>query len=515
MAVGNTILEMKGISKEFPGVKALDGVNFALEKGEVHAIVGENGAGKSTLIKILAGVYREDEGEIWLRGKKLGKYRTPKEMLNYGISVIYQELNLVPYMSVAENIFLGREPLRKRFNRFIDWRKMYRDVNEIMSVFNIEINPKAKVYTLGVAYQQVVEIAKALSLNSEIIIMDEPTATLTGHETERLFEIIKTLREKGVSVIYISHRLEEIKMVADRVTVLRDGKHIITDRLSNLEINEIIRYMVGRELTEKYPKEKIPIGEEILRVEGLTKKGVCNDISFNLRKGEILGIAGLVGAGRTEMVQTLIGYRKKDRGTIKIGNEDIRIKKPWDAVRVGFGLIPEERKNQGLVLVLSVFDNISLTILDKFSTMGFIKRKLLRNLINKIIERMDIRTPSINQIVNNLSGGNQQKVVLAKWFIRNCKIYIFDEPTRGIDVGAKIEIYRLMEQLAKEGAGIIMISSELPEILNISDRILVMYEGKIVKEISKDIATQELILSYAIGGEEKSIEYAKEMLGEV
>ncbi len=506
------ILNMEGISKEFPGVKALNNVNFDLKRGEVHALVGENGAGKSTLIKILAGVYRADEGKIWLRGRKITAHGT-KAMMDYGISVIYQELNLIPYLSVAENIFLGREPI-KSSTKLINWKAMHAKVREILQLFNIELDPKTKVYTLGIAYQQIVEIAKALSLESEVIVMDEPTATLTGHETERLFEIIDTLKEKGVSVIYISHRLEEIWRVADRVTVLRDGERIITNDLKDLQIGEIIKYMVGRELTEKYPKEELPVGGEVLSVENLSKEGVCKGISFNLRKGEILGVAGLVGAGRTEMIQLLFGYQKRDRGKITIKGQETPIKKPWHAVREGMGLIPEERKNQGLVLALSVFDNISLAILDRFSVSGFLKGKILRGIVDTIIQKIDIKTPTTKQLVKNLSGGNQQKVVLAKWFSRDCDIYIFDEPTRGIDVGAKIEIYRLMENLAKNGAGIIMVSSELPEILNMSDRILVMYNGQIVKEFEKDEATQEDILSYAIGGGEESMKYAKEMLGE-
>ncbi|MCP4397832.1 MAG: sugar ABC transporter ATP-binding protein [bacterium] len=508
----NYILHMTGISKEFPGVKALNNVDFDLKKGEVHALVGENGAGKSTLIKILAGVHRADEGKIWLRGKRITAHGT-KAMIDAGISVIYQELNLIPYLTVAENIFLGREPLKDKA-KLIHWKMMYARVKEILQPFSIDLDPKAKVYTLGIAYQQIVEIAKALSLESDVIVMDEPTATLTGHETEHLFEIIDTLKEKGVSIIYISHRLEEIRRIADRVTVLRDGGKIITDELKNLRIEDIIKFMVGREVTEKYPKEEIPAGDELLRVENLSKEGVCKDISFNLRKGEILGIAGLVGAGRTEMAQVLFGHQKKGSGKITIKGKEVPIKKPADAVREGLGLIPEERKNQGLVLGLSVFDNISLAILDRVSSSGFIHGKSLGGIVDGMIQKIGVKTPSTKQLVKNLSGGNQQKVVLAKWFSRNCDIYIFDEPTRGIDVGAKIEIYRLMESLAREGAGILMISSELPEVLNMSDRILVMYNGQIVKEFSKEEATQEAILSYAIGGGEDSMKYAKGLLGE-
>ncbi|MEW5814872.1 MAG: sugar ABC transporter ATP-binding protein [Spirochaetota bacterium] len=506
------ILKMVRISKEFPGVKALHKVDFDLKKGEVHALVGENGAGKSTLIKILAGVYRADEGEIWLKGEKISVHST-REMIDYGISVIYQELNLIPYLSIAENIFLGREPIKK-YSRFVDWKTMYQRVNEIVRPFNIDLDPRKKVYTLGIAYKQVVEIARALSLQSEIIVMDEPTATLTGHEAERLFEIINTLKNKGVSIIYISHRLEEIRGVADRVTVLRDGEKIITDNLKNLKLDDIIRHMVGRVLQEKYPKEQIEAGGEVLKVENLSKKDVCEGVSFKLKAGEILGIAGLVGAGRTEMIQLLFGYQKKDSGKITVKGKEIRIRKPYDAVREGIGLIPEERKNHGLILCLSVLDNISLAILDRFSISGFIERKGLLEIIHSIIKNLDIKTPSVKQLVKNLSGGNQQKVVLAKWFLRSCDIYIFDEPTRGIDVGAKIEIYKLMESLVKSGAGIIMISSELPEVLNMSDRIVVMYNGRIVKEFERDEATQESILSYAIGGGKEAIKYAKEILRE-
>lgn len=505
------ILKMEGISKAFPGVQALQKVDFDLRKGEVHALVGENGAGKSTLIKILAGVYRADEGDIWLRGERVQAHST-KAMMDAGVSVIYQELNLIPYLSVAENIFLGREPL-KQGTKLINWPAMYARVEEILGPFNVQLDPKAKVYTLGIAYQQIVEIAKALSLESDVIVMDEPTATLTGHETERLFEMIDTLKTKGVSVIYISHRLEEIRRVANRVTVLRDGEKIITTDLAQINMQEIIKHMVGREVSAKYPKEEIPVGAELLRVENMSRQGVCEKISFNLRQGEILGVAGLVGAGRTEMIQLLFGYQKRDSGAITIKGKTLPIKTPADAVREGMGLIPEERKNQGLVLGLSVFDNVSLTLLDRFSASGFLKGKTLRAIVDGMIQKIGIKTPTPKQLVKNLSGGNQQKVVLAKWFSRDCDIYIFDEPTRGIDVGAKTEIYRLMEQLAKQGAGIIMISSELPEVLNMSDRILVMYNGQIVKEFTKAEATQEAILSYAIGGGEESAKYAKELLG--
>ena len=498
---------MMGISKEFPGVKALKKVDFDLKKGQVHAVVGENGAGKSTLIKILAGVYKADEGQIWLKGEQVS-FQGTRAMIDRGVSVIYQELNLIPYLSVAENIFLGREPVKNRYTRLIDWKQMYARVSEIMGFFDLDINPKARVSTLGVAKQQLVEIVKALSLQSEIIVMDEPTATLTGNEVDKLFNIIRNLRKQGVSIIYISHRLEEIRQIADRVTVLRDGEKILTDDVKNITTDEIVKSMVGRDIGKKYPKETVPIGEELLKVEQLSRKGACEDISFNLRRGEILGIAGLVGAGRTEMVQLLFGYRKKDSGTITVNGRHIRVRKPVDAVKAGFGLIPEERRNHGLVLESSVFDNITLSILEWFSFLGFIKRSKLGKLVNSVIDNARIKTHSSRQIVKNLSGGNQQKVVLAKWFLRKCDIYIFDEPTRGIDIAGKIEIYKLIEDLARKGAGIIMISSELPEVLSISDRILVMYDGRIVREFKRGQANPENVLSYAIGGGRDSAQYA-------
>ncbi len=509
---GSPLLSMEGISKTFPGVKALDDVSFDLEAGEVHAIVGENGAGKSTLIKILSGVHHPDEGQIWLEGRAV-RPQKPGEMLDLGVSVIYQELNLTPYLSVAENVFLGREPLRA--GGLIDWKRMRQQVDELLRPFSVSIDPRDTVASLGAATQQVVEIAKALSLNAKIIVMDEPTATLTGTETERLFDIIGTLRERGVGVIYISHRLEEVDILADRVTVLRDGQRIITDRKANLTRDEIIRHMVGRETGVRYSRtESRAVGEELLRVEGLTEEGVCSDISFTLRRGEILGVSGLVGAGRTEMAQLLFGYRRRTSGRIFVHGKEMKSGGPWHAVHSGMALVPEERKRHGLVQILTVADNLTLPVLDGNTTLGFLRNSMLRNMVDRIIERIRIRTPSPRQTVRNLSGGNQQKVVLGKWFLRQSDIVIFDEPTRGIDVGAKAEIYRLMEELLEGGAGIIMISSELPEILNISDRVLVMHRGRVVKELQTAATDQAEILSYAIGGESGALERARELLGE-
>ncbi len=498
----STLLRMSGISKSFPGVKALDNVNIELRKGEVLALVGENGAGKSTLMKILSGMYKADEGQIELRGEIL-KTTGLKTILDAGISVIYQEMNLINYLSIAENIYLGREP-RKR-NGFIDWKTMFRNVEHLLASFNIELNPRAKVYTIGPAIQQVVEILKALSLKSDILIMDEPTAPLTSHEVDKLFEIINNLKAKGVSIIYISHRLEELQHIADRITILRDGKNIITKPKKDFAIDEIIKHMVGRKLTEQYPKTEIQIKNEVLRVEDFSKEGLCSNVSFTVNKGEIVGFTGLVGAGRTEIMELIYGHRLKDSGRIFLEGREVFIKTPRDAVRKGIGLIPEERKRQGLVLGLSVFDNSALTVLDIYSVFGFIKRSILNGKVQSMINKINIKTPSLNQLVKNLSGGNQQKVVLSKWFIRNCLVYIFDEPTRGIDVGAKVEIYRLIQNLAKEGAGIILVSSELTEIMNMSDSIKVVYDGRIVKEFKKSESNEEEVMEYSLGLHEKGV----------
>ncbi len=491
-----SLLEMSKINKTFPGVRALQDVDFDLQRSEVHALVGENGAGKSTLMKVLAGVHHADSGEIRLNGKQVVP-EGPRSMLDAGVSVIYQELNLIPYLSLAENVFLGKQPTTAAGT--IDWPRMNREFEELLAPFEIDLNPRALVRSIGPAYQQVVEIVKALSARSDILVMDEPTAPLTGKEVDHLFSIIHRLRESGVSIIYISHRLEEILQVADRVTVLRDGRHIATKPLKDLTIPEIIRDMVGRELTEQYPVAEIEKGEEALRVENLTRDGVCEDVSFSVRKGEIVGFSGLVGAGRTEIMELLFGYRKKDSGRVFLNGKLVEIKSTRDAVRNGIALIPEERKRQGLVLGLTVFDNTALAVLDIFSKIGYIAPKVIGSVVRKIVQDIGVKTPSVRQLVRNLSGGNQQKVVLAKWFIRESDIYIFDEPTRGIDVGAKVEIYKLMQSLARRGAAIIMVSSELPEVMNMSDRILVVHQGRIAGEFARGEADEEEIMRHAFG----------------
>lgn len=494
------LLRMSGISKSFPGVRALSDVSFDLMKGELHALVGENGAGKSTLMKILSGLYKADEGDLYLRGEKVTSTGLA-EMIRQGVGVIYQELNLIPYLSVSENIFLGREPRTKVGT--IDWPKMHAMTEEVLKPFKLDIKPKQQVMSLGAAYQQIIEIAKALSLKAEILVMDEPTAALTGNEVDRLFEIIGELKDNGVSIIYISHRLEEVHLLADRITILRDGERVITKKRGEMSNDEMIKYMVGRVLEEQYPQYDSEAGEVVLEVKALTKKGICDNVSFQARAGEILGFVGLVGAGRTEIMQTIYGYRKMDSGEILLRGKPVVIRNCQDAVMKGIGLIPEERKQQGLILGMSVFDNAALSVLDLYSTLGVLHRSKINDEVNSMVDSMNIKTPSVKQLVVNLSGGNQQKVVLAKWFIRHCDVYIFDEPTRGIDVGAKVEIYRLMQNLAKRGAAVIMISSELPEVMNISDRIAVVFEGRIVKQFKKGELNDEQVMEYSLGLHER------------
>ncbi len=490
------LLKMSGISKSFPGVRALSHVDFDLIKGELHALVGENGAGKSTLMKILSGLYKADEGTIFLKGKEIVDTGL-REMIQLGIGVIYQELNLIPYLSVAENIFLGREP--RTAIGTIDWPQLYAMTEEVLAPFKLDIKPKQKVFALGAAYQQIIEIAKALSLQAEILVMDEPTAALAGNEVGRLFEIIARLKSEGVSIIYISHRLNEVHELADRITILRDGERVVTKARGELTNDEMIKYMVGRVLDEQYPYYDSTAGDVVLEVKNLTKKGVCDQVSFTAYAGEILGFVGLVGAGRTEIMQTIYGYLKKDSGEVLLHGKPVTIRNCRDAVMQGIGLIPEERKQQGLILGMSVFDNAALSVLDLYSTFGILQRKKITHEVNTMIDGMSIKTPSVRQLVRNLSGGNQQKVVLAKWFIRHCDVYIFDEPTRGIDVGAKVEIYRLMQNLAKRGAAVIMISSELPEVMNISDQVAVVFEGKIVKKFKKGELNEEDVMEYSLG----------------
>ncbi len=490
------LLEMIGITKQYPGVLALDKVSFDLAAGEVHALVGENGAGKSTLMKILAGAERADRGEIRLDGAPL-RINTPIEGIAAGISIIYQEFCLVPSMTVEENIFLGREPT---FGPgLVNWREMRRQATELLEQLEANINPGSPVERLSVAQQQMVEIAKAVSVDARVIAMDEPTATLTDHEIEHLFALIGRLREQRVGIIYISHRLEEVEAIADRVTVLRDGKLISTDPMSTLTRDEIIRRMVGRPLTSQFPKRPAELGPVVLDVEHLHRAGVIEDVSFTVRAGEVVGLSGLVGAGRTEVARAIFGADAFEAGEVRVDGRPLRLRHPADAVRAGIGLVTEDRKAQGLVLGMVVRENTTLANLGAVSRAGFIQGAKEATAADRFVRDLDIRTPSIEQTTRNLSGGNQQKVVLAKWLFTDAKVLIFDEPTRGIDVGAKTEIYELMNQLAERGAAILMISSELDEILGMSDRILVMHEGRLAGELSRAEATAERVMRLATG----------------
>ncbi|MCL6520422.1 MAG: sugar ABC transporter ATP-binding protein [Armatimonadetes bacterium] len=492
-------LEMRGITKTYPGVKALDNVDFEVAKGEVHALVGENGAGKSTLMKILAGAQPMDSGEIRINGEVV-HITSPQKAMDLGISIIYQEFNLVPYLNAAENIFLGREP-KGILPGFIDFKTMYAEAQRVIDSLGVKLDVRTPVNRLSVAQQQMVEVAKATSRNASIIAMDEPSATLTEHELQNLFELIRSLKSKGVSIIYISHRLEEIFQIADRVTVLRDGRLVGTKPVSEIDRDEIIRMMVGRELKEKIPKESVEFGPPALTIKGLSRKGILHDISFTVHKGEVLGIAGLVGAGRTELARAIFGADPIDSGEIWLNGTRVDIRSPRDAIQLGIGLVTEDRKELGLILGMVVRENISLANLDSLTRFGFVNRREEKKAALKFVEDLMIKTPSIEQQVQNLSGGTQQKVVLAKWLFTQSKVLIFDEPTRGIDVGSKVEIYQLMNQLAANGAAIIMISSELPEILGMSDRIIVMHEGRIAGELSREEATQEKIMHLATGGQ--------------
>jgi len=494
-----TLLLAKGIGKSYPGVKALNNVNLNLRKGEVHAILGENGAGKSTLMKIISGAISYDEGELLYKGEPLNVSH-PKEAQELGISIVYQEFNLLPELTVAENIYINREPQSKFNKLLINDSKLNQDAQEVLKRLNSPINPKEKVANLSVAEQQMVEIAKALSFNCELLIMDEPTAALTDSEIDVLFEIVNKLKEEGVAIAFISHRMEELHLIVDRVTIIRDGEFVSEYLFKDKTLDELIQDMVGRQLTSKYPaKPNYNKGEKVLEVKNLNRNGVLHNISFAAHKGEILGIAGLMGSGRTELARAICGADNIDSGEIFIGEVAVKIKSPEQAIRLGIGYITEDRKKNGLALSLNIKENVVLSSHKEFSNIfGFMKQRQVLNITDQYIADLKIKTYGSEQLTGNLSGGNQQKVVLAKWLCKHTKILIFDEPTRGIDIGAKFEIYQLMYELVKNGITIIMISSELPEVLSMSDRILVMKEGEIAGELLKNEATQEKIIKYAI-----------------
>lgn len=492
----DTILEMENISKAFPGVQALDDVSFECKRGEAHALVGENGAGKSTLMKILSGAYQPDRGTIILDGQEV-EIRDPHHGQQLGISIIYQEFNLEPYLDVAENIFLGREPLTRL--GLIDYRKMYIEAAELLSRIGMDLDLREWAVDLPVAEQQMVEIVKALSFEAKVVVMDEPTSALSKEETMRLFEIIHSLKNQGITVVYITHRIKEIFEVADRVTVLKDGKLVGTENVEDVSESTLVRMMIGRALDTIFPEKGKDGQETILSVRGLARTGTFEEITFDLCKGEILGLAGLVGAGRTEVARAIFGADPVEKGEIALNGQLVKIKSPRDAASRGMGLVPEDRRTHGLVLCLPVRSNVVLPILGRIKRFLFCHKGKEKEITNKLISSLDIKTPSSEHEVEYLSGGNQQKVVLAKWLAAAPQVIIFDEPTRGIDVGAKAEIHRLMRELANNGTGILMISSELPEILGMSDRILVMHEGRIAASFSADEATEEKVMAAATG----------------
>jgi len=489
--------EMRNISKAFPGVQALERVSLAIRPGEVLGLVGENGAGKSTLIKILCGAHHADEGEILVRGKKVN-IRTPQDARALGIVAIYQELSLFPNMTVGENVFIGRMPRRKGFG-LVDWPRLRHEARIALDTIGAGFEPMTRVGDLSVAGQQMVEIARAASSEAKIIVMDEPTSALSEHEVKTLFQIIRALKERGVATIYITHRLDEVFEIADRITVLRDGKHVGDMEIGDATKEIVVQMMVGRSLN-LFPKQPVEIGEEVMSVEGFCREGAFSDISFSVRRGEILGMAGLMGAGRTEVARAIFGIDRKDSGEVRIEGRKVLIASPLDAIRSGLGLVPEDRKLQALILSMAVRENITLAHLSDYARKGFVSKVRERKDASRYVKELDIRTPTVEQKVANLSGGNQQKVVIAKWLGVKPKVLILDEPTRGIDVGAKAAIHSLMCRLAGEGVGIVMISSELPEIMAMSDRIIVLHEGRITARLSRDEATQDRIMMAATGG---------------
>lgn len=490
-------IKMEGIDKAFGSNKVLKNAGFELKDGEVHALMGENGAGKSTLMKILTGVYSRDAGIVRVDGKEV-VYKTPQEAEKAGIVFIYQELNVLFDLTVVENLFMGKE-ITKRFG-VCDMKAMRARAQEIMDKMGVSIPVDAVMSDLSIGQQQMVEICKALMVDAKVIIMDEPTAALTQSETEVLFKVIKALRQKGVSIVYISHRMEEIFELCDRITVLRDGEYVGTKNICDISMDDIVQMMIGREIGERFPKRNVKIGEEVLRVEKLSHKKEFKDVSFSVRAGEVLGVAGLMGAGRTEIMQTIFGNKPYESGSIYIEGKQTTIKNPSQAIEAGIGFITEDRKTEGLLLEKSISENIEIANLKKVSLRGVVKADKRKSLVSKAIEEFRIKCFSEQQECNNLSGGNQQKVVLAKWIYTDPKILILDEPTRGVDIGAKKEIYNVINDMAAKGVAVIMVSSELPEVLGMSDRIMVVREGHVMGILDGAHADQTKIMTLATGG---------------
>ena len=490
-------IEMRGIDKSFGSNQVLKQAGFTLESGEVHALMGENGAGKSTLMKILTGVYTKDAGTVLVDGKEVN-YKNPQEAEKAGIVFIYQELNVMFDLTVEENLFMGKE-IHGKFG-ICDKKAMQKKAQEALNTLGVNISPKTVMSELSVGQQQMVEICKALMANAKVIIMDEPTAALTQSETVALFKVIESLRKKGVSMVYISHRMEEIFELCDRITVLRDGSYIGVKNIPETNMNEIVKMMIGREIGERYPSRDVKIGKEVLKVKGLTRKGTFHDVSFSVRAGEVLGVSGLMGAGRTEIMQAIFGNLSYESGTIEIYGRDVKISNPRQAMEHGIGFITEDRKTEGLMLNKSIRENISLCNLGRISKSFVVSKEAEKDMVEEAIKELHIKCFGPFHECNNLSGGNQQKVVLAKWILTNPKILILDEPTRGVDIGAKKEIYSIINKLAAQGVAIIMVSSELPEVLGMSDNIMVVREGEVRGIISYEEANQERVMTLATGG---------------
>ena len=489
------LLSAEGVRKAFPGVVALDDVQFRLRRGTVHALMGENGAGKSTLMKILAGIYTPDEGEVLLKGQKI-RLQSPLDALENGIAMIHQELNLMPFMTVAENIWIRREP-KNRFG-FVDHAEMRRLTADLFTRLNIAIDPETQVRDLSVANRQMVEIAKAVSYESDVLIMDEPTSALTEREVAHLFEIIRDLRSQGIGIVYITHKMSELFETADEFSVFRDGKYIGTHASTDVTRDDIIRMMVGREITQMFPKEEVPIGDVVLSVKNLNLKGVFHDVSFEVRAGEILGVAGLVGSGRSNVAETIFGVTPASSGTIEINGKPVTIDSPTTAIRNRMAFLTEDRKDTGCLLILDVLENMQIAVLqDRFVKNGFVAEREVTAVCEEMSRKLRVKTPTLGERVENLSGGNQQKVLIGRWLLTNPRILILDEPTRGIDVGAKAEIHRFVTELARDGVAVIMISSEMPEVLGMSDRIMVMHEGRVTGFLDRAEATQVKVMELA------------------